>query len=96
LSVAGEWKRGVYRRGWRGWRKHVLRRWGVLKPDDLMSWIGMSWFVAVGLVGMYVAGTIGLYAAATFMVLVVFVVGVAIRTVKRVVRATRTEELQKP
>jgi hypothetical protein len=80
------------RLGWRGWRKHVERRLRRLKPDDLGTKIGVVVFAGVGVLVLYLWGTPGLYAAVVLTVLVVFVVGVASRFVKRVVRATRSRK----
>lgn len=83
-----------HRRGWRGWRKHLARWWRRLKPDDLVSFVGVWVFLAVGLVGMYFAGWIGIFAAVVLMALVAYVYGVAARAVKRIVgaRSTRAKE----
>jgi hypothetical protein len=88
--VAGKRQKDLHRRGWRGWRKHVARRWRILKPDDLLPWIGMWLVVAVCLAGLYFAGTIGAYAALALVALFVFVGGVVTRAVQRVVRAARS------
>jgi hypothetical protein len=80
------------RRGWRGWRKHVARRLRRLKPDDLGTKIGVVIFAGVGVLVLYLWGAPGLYAAVVLTVLVVFVVGVATRSVKRVVSATRSRK----
>lgn len=67
-----------------------MRRWRVLKPDDLAWWIATWLIVALGLAGMYFAGTVGLYAVVFVVAVVVFVGGVVVRGVKRVVRAARS------
>ena len=63
-----------------------------LKPDELGTKIGFVVFAGVGPLVVYLAGTPGLYAAFVLTVLVAFVVGVATRSVKRVVRATPLAE----
>lgn len=60
------------------------------KPDDLISWIGTWLFLGVGLLGLYFAGTVGVYAAVAVMALVAFVIGFATRSVRWVVRLTRS------
>jgi hypothetical protein len=60
------------------------------KPDDLISWVGTWSFLAVGLLGLYFAGTVGVYAAVAVMALVAFVIGLATRSVRWVVRLTRS------
>jgi hypothetical protein len=60
------------------------------KPDDLISWIGTWLFLGVGLLGLYFAGTVGVYAAVAVMALVAFVIGLATRSVRWVVRLTRS------
>jgi hypothetical protein len=65
----------------------VVRR---RRPDDLISWIGTWLFLGVGLLGLYFAGTVGVYAAVAVMALVAFVIGLATRSVRWVVRLTRS------
>jgi hypothetical protein len=76
----------------RGWRKHVARRLRRLKPDDLGTKIGFVAFAGVGVLVLSLWGTPGLYAAVVLTVLVAFAVGVATRSVKRAVRATRSRK----
>jgi hypothetical protein len=54
--------------------------------------IGVVVLAGLGVLALYLWGTPGLYAAVVLIVLVAFVVGVATRSVKRVVRATRSRE----
>jgi len=88
--VSGERDIPSQRRDWRGWRKHIARRWRRLKPDHLVSWVGTWALLAVGLVGMYFAGLVGLFAAVVLLALLAFVSGLVTRAVKRIVRATRS------
>jgi hypothetical protein len=76
----------------RGCRNNVERRLRRLKPDELGTKIGVVVFAGVGVLVLYLWGTPGLYAAVVLIVLVTFVVGAASRSVKRVVRATRSRK----
>ena len=55
-----------------------------------MSQVVMVLFCAVGLLGLYLAGNVGLYAALALVVLVAFVIGLATRVLRWVVRVTRS------
>ena len=50
----------------------------------------MVLFCAVGFLGLYLAGNVGLYAGLALMVLVAFVIGLATRGLKWVMRMNRS------
>jgi hypothetical protein len=56
----------------------------------MVSWIGTWVVLVVGLVVLYFAGSVGLFAAVVLAALVAFVLGVATRAIKRVVRRDRS------
>jgi hypothetical protein len=88
--VSGRTRARHTRRGWRGWKKHIVRVVRRRRPDDPSSWIGTWALLAVGLLGLYFAGTVGLIAVVVLLVLAAFAIGLAIRGVNRVVRRSRS------